>query len=93
MRVPSLRFRRDVPTQPRFLQQDFVLGLSVLLRGTVQQKLQWAFNLYDINKDGCITKEVTGGWEYPRGWGWGQRCPQQEGSCHRSLPLRRCWRS
>ncbi|KAM9516391.1 Kv channel-interacting protein 4-like isoform 1-T1 [Guaruba guarouba] len=37
--------------------QDFVLGLSVLLRGTVQQKLQWAFNLYDINKDGCITKE------------------------------------
>uniref|UniRef100_A0A8V5HHP6 Uncharacterized protein n=1 Tax=Melopsittacus undulatus TaxID=13146 RepID=A0A8V5HHP6_MELUD len=37
--------------------QDFVLGLSVLLRGTVQQKLQWAFNLYDINKDGCISKE------------------------------------
>ncbi|XP_030365890.1 calsenilin [Strigops habroptila] len=37
--------------------QDFVLGLSVLLRGTVQQKLRWAFNLYDINKDGCITKE------------------------------------
>ncbi|NXC45143.1 CSEN protein, partial [Penelope pileata] len=37
--------------------QDFVVGLSVLLRGTVQEKLNWAFNLYDINKDGCITKE------------------------------------
>ncbi|KAM6369646.1 calsenilin isoform 2-T2 [Pluvialis apricaria] len=37
--------------------QDFVIGLSVLLRGTVQQKLKWAFNLYDINKDGYITKE------------------------------------
>ncbi|NXE30927.1 CSEN protein, partial [Ardeotis kori] len=37
--------------------QDFVVGLSVLLRGTVQQKLKWAFNLYDLNKDGCITKE------------------------------------
>ncbi|NXF42380.1 CSEN protein, partial [Nyctibius bracteatus] len=37
--------------------QDFVVGLSVLLRGTVQQKLKWAFNLYDINKDGYITKE------------------------------------
>ncbi|NXD87498.1 CSEN protein, partial [Halcyon senegalensis] len=37
--------------------QDFVVGLSVLLRGTVQQKLKWAFDLYDINKDGYITKE------------------------------------
>lgn len=38
--------------------QDFVMGLSILLRGTVQEKLNWAFNLYDINKDGYITKEV-----------------------------------
>ncbi|XP_069657345.1 calsenilin-like [Haliaeetus albicilla] len=37
--------------------QDFVVGLSILLRGTVHQKLKWAFNLYDINKDGYITKE------------------------------------
>ncbi|KAM6040585.1 calsenilin isoform 2-T3 [Chlamydotis macqueenii] len=37
--------------------QDFVVGLSVLLRGTVRQKLEWAFNLYDLNKDGRITKE------------------------------------
>uniref|UniRef100_A0A8B9M603 Potassium voltage-gated channel interacting protein 3 n=1 Tax=Accipiter nisus TaxID=211598 RepID=A0A8B9M603_9AVES len=37
--------------------QDFVVGLSTLLRGTVHQKLKWAFNLYDINKDGYITKE------------------------------------
>ncbi|NXN11446.1 CSEN protein, partial [Indicator maculatus] len=37
--------------------QDFAMGLSVLLRGTVQQKLRWTFDLYDINKDGCITKE------------------------------------
>jgi hypothetical protein len=32
-----------------------------LLRGTVQEKLNWAFNLYDINKDGYITKEVRDG--------------------------------
>ncbi|MGH0153941.1 UNVERIFIED_CONTAM: hypothetical protein FKN15_025828 [Acipenser sinensis] len=37
--------------------QDFVSGLSILLRGSVQEKLNWAFNLYDINKDGYITKE------------------------------------
>ena len=38
--------------------EDFVIGLSVLLRGSVIEKLNWAFNLYDINKDGYITKEV-----------------------------------
>ncbi|XP_043106682.1 Kv channel interacting protein 3b, calsenilin isoform X2 [Puntigrus tetrazona] len=37
--------------------EDFVIGLSVLLRGSVTEKLRWAFNLYDINKDGYITKE------------------------------------
>ncbi|MFT7817750.1 calsenilin-like isoform X1 [Arapaima gigas] len=37
--------------------EDFVIGLSVLLRGSVTEKLSWAFNLYDINKDGYITKE------------------------------------
>ncbi|XP_029625453.1 calsenilin-like isoform X2 [Salmo trutta] len=37
--------------------EDFVIGLSVLLRGSETEKLRWAFNLYDINKDGCITKE------------------------------------
>ncbi|CAI9542729.1 unnamed protein product [Staurois parvus] len=37
--------------------EDFVMGLSTLLRGTIQEKLNWAFNLYDINKDGYITKE------------------------------------
>lgn len=38
------------------------MGLSILLRGTIQEKLNWAFNLYDINKDGYITKEVSTGW-------------------------------
>lgn len=38
--------------------QDFVMALSILLRGTVHEKLRWTFNLYDINKDGYINKEV-----------------------------------
>uniref|UniRef100_UPI00358EAF39 Kv channel-interacting protein 4-like n=1 Tax=Myxine glutinosa TaxID=7769 RepID=UPI00358EAF39 len=37
--------------------EDFVTGLSILLRGNMNEKLQWAFNLYDINKDGYISKE------------------------------------
>jgi len=39
------------------LLKEFVLGLSVLARGTIQEKLLWAFSLYDINGDGLITKE------------------------------------
>ncbi|XP_064244344.1 Kv channel-interacting protein 1 isoform X1 [Passer domesticus] len=37
--------------------EDFVMALSILLRGTVHEKLRWTFNLYDINKDGFINKE------------------------------------
>lgn len=40
------------------LCQDFVRALSILLRGTTTEKLQWTFNLYDINRDGYINKEV-----------------------------------
>lgn len=41
------------------LLQDFVISLSIILRGSITDKLNWAFNLYDLNKDGCITREVT----------------------------------
>ena len=32
-------------------------GLSILSRGTLEEKLCWTFSLYDINGDGQITKE------------------------------------
>uniref|UniRef100_A0A2C9JQU0 EF-hand domain-containing protein n=1 Tax=Biomphalaria glabrata TaxID=6526 RepID=A0A2C9JQU0_BIOGL len=38
-------------------RMEFVMGLSVLSRGTFQERLQWAFSLYDVNGDGVITKE------------------------------------
>ncbi|XP_015242774.1 calsenilin-like isoform X3 [Cyprinodon tularosa] len=47
----------DVDRNGSIRFEDFVLGLSVLLRGSVTEKLRWAFNLYDINKDGYVTKE------------------------------------
>ncbi|UYV71702.1 KCNIP4 [Cordylochernes scorpioides] len=43
-----------------FQSPDFVIGLSVLARGSLQEKLRWAFSLYDINGDGFITKEEMG---------------------------------
>ncbi|XP_076848405.1 Kv channel-interacting protein 4 [Brachyhypopomus gauderio] len=35
----------------------YARGLSVLLRGSADEKLNWTFNLYDLNKDGYITNE------------------------------------
>lgn len=40
-----------------FMFQDFVTGLSILARGSIDEKLRWTFSLYDINGDGCITRE------------------------------------
>lgn len=37
--------------------EDFLMGLSILSRGTMDEKLRWIFNLYDLNGDGKVTKE------------------------------------
>ncbi|KFD72383.1 hypothetical protein M514_01693 [Trichuris suis] len=34
----------------------FLTLFSTLLRGTVEEKLQWVFKLYDTNKDGLLTQ-------------------------------------
>ncbi len=38
--------------------QEFVAGLSLILRGSIYDRLNWAFNFYDLDKDGFITREV-----------------------------------
>ncbi|KAH1023057.1 hypothetical protein HUJ04_012337 [Dendroctonus ponderosae] len=35
---------------------DFLNILSKVSRGTIQEKLQWIFGLYDLNGDGTISK-------------------------------------
>ena len=32
------------------------MGLSILLKGTLQDKLRWTFQLYDVNKDGVLSR-------------------------------------
>lgn len=31
--------------------------MSTLCRGSLEEKLKWTFSLYDINKDGTISRE------------------------------------
>ncbi|GFG40873.1 hypothetical protein Cfor_08903 [Coptotermes formosanus] len=36
--------------------RDFMLGLSIVMKGTLQERLRWAFSLYDVNHDGYVTR-------------------------------------
>ena len=44
-------------TRPPFLLQQFVQGMSLISRGSLHEKLQWIFSLYDVNGDGVISKQ------------------------------------
>ncbi|CAJ0959217.1 unnamed protein product, partial [Mesorhabditis belari] len=35
--------------------EEFVIGLSIISRGTAEEKLHWVFSLYDVKKKGVIT--------------------------------------
>lgn len=47
----------DIQRKQEITFTDFVIGLSVLTRGTIDEQLRWIFTLYDINGDGIITRD------------------------------------
>ena len=36
--------------------QEFITALSITSRGTIDEKIDWAFALYDLDRDGCISR-------------------------------------
>ena len=36
--------------------KDFAIGLSILLKGSDEDKMKWIFQVYDVNKDGILTR-------------------------------------
>lgn len=36
--------------------REFVIGLSLSLRGTFDEKLYWAFKIYDVDGNGFISR-------------------------------------
>ena len=40
-----------------FVFQDFLQVMSVILKGNAEQKLEWVFKLYDIDRDEVLSRQ------------------------------------
>ncbi|UJR28754.1 hypothetical protein I4U23_009980 [Adineta vaga] len=50
-------FRNIDRTNSGFIRfEDLVITLSVLVHGSIEERICWIFDLYDLNKDGMITR-------------------------------------
>jgi len=47
----------DQDNDSNISMEEWIYGLSVFLRGTLEEQMQYCFNVYDLNSDGFITRE------------------------------------
>lgn len=53
--IKSNSIEKEKPTEINF--KEFILTLSTVMRGTVEEKIKWMFHFYDINRDGVISRD------------------------------------
>ena len=46
----------DVNERKELSEEDFVIGMAIFTRGSVEEKLQWLFALYDLDRDGVVNR-------------------------------------
>ena len=47
----------DLDNDSALSMEEWLKGLSVYLKGTFEEKINFCFNVYDMNSDGVITRE------------------------------------
>jgi Ca2+-binding EF-hand superfamily protein len=46
----------DVKEKKELSEDDFVIGMAIFTRGTVEEKLEWLFSFYDLDRDGVVNR-------------------------------------
>lgn len=55
--LQNLKPKRNLNLEINF--QQFIITLSTIMRGNIDEKIRWLFNFYDLNKDGRISQDVS----------------------------------
>jgi Ca2+-binding EF-hand superfamily protein len=53
------KYRDSTNSNEHINFQDFIINLSITVRGSLDERIRWLFTFYDLNRNGKITREVS----------------------------------